>query len=110
MGRLEFQKRYETGRVPGVGVLPDEITQNHYDSLGRRDTVTIMDGANAVIRLENYGYDSQNRLTSISALEGEGVIHYAYNDLGQQTDVWTHTSGAADSAAASSTWILAKKT
>ena len=72
--------------------------------MGNRDQVVIRNASGAITRLETYGYDAQNRLTSISS--SEGTIHYAYDPItGQLTDTWTNTSGAVDPAAASSTWI-----
>ena len=91
---------------PNFGV---RIATTSYDDLGHPTTITHtqdfdLDGTIEAdeTRVTTQAFDDQNHLTEVTT--PEGTIHYAFNDLGQQTDTWTSTSGAADSAAASTTW------
>jgi hypothetical protein len=61
LGRLAEERRYATPADFSAGTYAERTIQ-HYDSLGRRDTVTITNGSGQTIRQELSGFDTQNRL------------------------------------------------
>jgi YD repeat-containing protein len=89
LGRVAEERRYATPADFVAGTYA-ERTVYHYDALGRRDTVTITNASGQTIREEGSAYDTQNRLTRIAT--PEGVINYAYDDLGRKTRMWTQIS------------------
>jgi RHS repeat-associated protein len=68
--------------------VPAETVAYTYDPFGRRDTVTETSAAGT--RVTDTDYDAEGRVTRIVNADGE--IHYGYNLLGQQVQMWTGTS------------------
>jgi RHS repeat-associated protein len=74
-GRLEHLVNYAPG-----GVVISSRFDYTYDLLGRRDTMTTLEGTTT------YGYDAVGRLTSV-ALPGGRTITYGYDAAGNRTVV-----------------------
>ncbi len=73
-------------------LTPARTVSYSYDDEGRPLAVT--DSAFAVAT--TYQYDEQGRTTQVA--NAQGIINYAYNDLGQQIRTWTSTDGTGTDA------------
>jgi len=68
---------------------PQETVSYHFDSLGRNDTVTDVNNGNT--RVTSYGFDLDNRVTSVTT--PEGTINYVYDQAtGRHTETSTTNS------------------
>jgi RHS repeat-associated protein len=84
LGRNDTKTFYPTGSQ-----TPGETVTYHFDTLGRNDTITDVIGTNT--RLTSYGFDLDNRVTSITT--PEGTINYAYDPAtGFRTRTYTTNS------------------
>ena len=71
----------------GAGT-PNDTVSYTYDAFGRRDVATETLGGDS--RVTDTDYDGEGRVTHV--LNADGEIHYGYNLLGQQTQMWTGSS------------------
>jgi RHS repeat-associated protein len=84
LGRNDTKTFYPTGSQ-----TPGETVTYHFDSLGRNDTITDVIGSTT--RVTTYGYDLDNRVTSITT--PEGTVNYAYDPAtGFHTRTYTTNS------------------
>jgi RHS repeat-associated protein len=73
---------------PGSQTAGETITY-HFDNLGRNDTVTDVIGSTS--RVTSYGFDLDNRTTSITT--PEGTVNYVFDPAtGRHTETWTTNS------------------
>jgi RHS repeat-associated protein len=82
LGRVDTKTFYPYGSS-----TPEETVVYHFDNLGRNDTVTDTIGTSP--RLTTYGFDLENRVTSITT--PEGTVNYVYDPA---TSYHTETSTA----------------
>jgi RHS repeat-associated protein/uncharacterized repeat protein (TIGR01451 family) len=87
LGLLRQVKYYAAGAT-----TPAEVVAYTYDAFGRRDTVT--ETSSAGTRVTDTDYDGEGRVTRVSNADGE--IHYGYNLLGQQVEMWTGPGAAVE--------------
>jgi RHS repeat-associated protein len=84
LGRVDMKTFYAQGSS-----TPGETVSYHFDPLGRQDRVT--DTTSSSTRIVTYGFDADNRITSISS--PEGTINYEYDPAtGQHTRSYTANS------------------
>jgi RHS repeat-associated protein len=84
LGRNDTKTFYAAGSN-----TPGETVVYHFDSLDRNDTVT--DTIGSTQRVTQYGYDLDNRVTSITT--PEGTVNYVFDPAtGRHTETWTANS------------------
>ncbi len=84
LGRVQTKTLYANGQSN-----PGETITYHFDNWGRNDTVT--DLTSSGTRTTTYGYDLENRVTSVTT--PEGTINYVYEQkTGRHTETTTANS------------------